>query len=332
MADVSHYSKFAEKMFQKDSKYIPQILKMMVDERQAELLISLPGNVEGLAEKLSRAAGEIEVDLKDMFIKGLAFKKEKGGVLSWRGPSNIVQFHDASLLWPDASQEFIDLWVKYMEIEWPDMARMAAKAMPNPVFRVIPVGSSLDETKSQVLALDDINKLVDSATKYAVTKCTCRLTMKKCDRPLENCIQLNKGAEYAIERGTGRELTKQETLKLIDEAHEAGLVSVTMNMKNLEKVHVICNCCGCCCESLPLIINERVMLNGPSRFRAEVDADSCSACGDCEDRCWFNAIEVKDDSAVVDEEICMGCGLCVTTCPEKSITMIEARDPSFIPG
>jgi len=331
MADVSPYNKFAEKMFQKDSKYLPEILKSMIDARQAELLVSLPGTVEDLSEKLSRPAGEIEKDLKDMFIKGLTFKKEKGGVLVWRGPSNIVQFHDASLLWPEAPREFIDLWVKYMEIEWPDMARLAAKVMPVPTFRVIPVGNSLDEDKSRVLALDEIKKIVDSATKLAVTNCTCRLTMKKCDRPVENCIQLNRGAEYALERGTGRELTVKETMRLIEEAHEAGLVSVTMNMKNLEKVHVICNCCGCCCETLPFIINDRAMLNAPSRFCAEVDADSCSTCGDCEDRCWFNAIEVKNDAAEVDEEICMGCGLCVSTCPEEAITMIEVRGPDFIP-
>jgi Pyruvate/2-oxoacid:ferredoxin oxidoreductase delta subunit len=332
MADVSPYNKFAERMFQKDSKYIPDILKMMVEDPQAELLIALPGSVEDMAAKLSRSEQEIEADLKDMFMKGLTFKREKGGVMMWKAASSIIQFHDASILWPDAPQEFLDLWTKYMEDEWPNMARLAAKMMPNPVFRVIPVGKSIEDTKSQVLALDDINKLLDSATKYAVTKCTCRMTMKKCDRPLENCIQLNRGAEYAIERGTGKELTKEETIKLIDEAHEAGLISVTMNMKNMEKVHVICNCCGCCCESLPFIINERVMLNAPSRFCAEVDTDSCSSCGDCEDRCWFNSIEVKDGAAVVDKETCMGCGLCVTTCPEDSISMIEVRDESFIPG
>jgi NAD-dependent dihydropyrimidine dehydrogenase PreA subunit len=331
MADANAYLTFAERMFQKDSKYIPDILKMMINDDQAELLVSLPGTAGEMAEKLGRPVDEIEADLKDMFFKGLTFKKPKGDDTLWRAPSSIVQFHDASILWPDAPQEFIDLWVRYMEDEWPNMARMAAKITKKPFFRVVPVNKSIDETKTQVIALDDISKVVGSAKRFAVTRCTCRMTMKKCDRPVENCIQLNRGADYAIERGSGREISKEECLQLLQEAHDAGLVSVTMNMTRLEKVHVICNCCGCCCESLPFIIEEDLALNAPSRFCAEVDADLCSSCGDCEDRCWFNAIAVNGDTAEVNADKCMGCGLCVPTCPEEAITLIEAREPGFIP-
>ena len=67
MAEVSHYRKFAEKMFQKDSKYIPEILKMMINEAQAELLVTLPGTPDDMAGRLNRPADEIEADLKDMF-------------------------------------------------------------------------------------------------------------------------------------------------------------------------------------------------------------------------------------------------------------------------
>ncbi len=332
MAEVSHYRKFAEKMFQKDSKYIPEILKMMINDAQAELLMSLPGTVKDMAGKLNRSEDEIESDLKDMFRKGLTFKREKEGVVTWRGPGHIVQFHDAAILWPEAPQEFLDLWVKYMEDEFPAMARMVAKISPKPVFRVIAVNQSLDSVRNKVIAPDEVMEIINAAKRFAVTKCTCRMTMKKCDRPVENCIQLNRGADYAIERGSGREITKEECLELIKQAEEAGLVHATMNMTNLGKVHVICNCCGCCCEALPYIINEGLPMNAPSRFRAEVNADTCSACGDCEDRCWFNAIAVGDEVAEVNAEKCMGCGLCVTDCPEDAITMVEAREPGFIPG
>ena len=48
----------------------------------------------------------------------------------------------------------------------------------------------------------------------AVTKCTCRLTAHKCDRPLEACLQVNRAAQYSIDRGTGREVSKEEALKI----------------------------------------------------------------------------------------------------------------------
>jgi Pyruvate/2-oxoacid:ferredoxin oxidoreductase delta subunit len=301
------YVTFAERMFQKDSKYIPEILKSLVNDEQAELLVSLPGTAAEMAKKLGRPVEEIEADLKDMFYKGLTFKKVREDDILWRSPRHLIQFHDATILWPEAGRDLFDLWAKYMEEEWPELARMAAKATPKPHARIVPVMKSIETGKAQVLAPDDINKLVEEAYRYAVTKCTCRLTMKKCDGPIEVCLQLNRGADYT-----------------------AGLVHVTMNKTGVG--NVICNCCGCCCQSFPLLISEGLPLNDPSRFRPEVDADACSSCGDCEEACWFNAIAVNADAAEVNADKCMGCGLCVPACPEEAITLIEAREPSFIPG
>jgi len=332
MTDASPYQTFAERMFQKDSKYIPEILKRLIDDRQAELLLALPGTAQEMADKLGRPADEVEADLKEMFYKGLTFKRVKDGATTWRAPAHVLQFHDATILWPEAPKELLELWVKYTEDEWPAMARMAAKLTPKPTFRVVPVEKSIGPAKNQVIAPDEITNVVDAAYRFAVTKCTCRYIMHKCDSPVENCIQLNRGADYAIERGSGREIDKDECFKILKEAEDAGLVHLTMNNTKLDRVHVICNCCGCCCVTLPYVISEGLALNAPSRFRAEVDADSCSACGDCEDRCWFNAIAVGDaDAAEVDEEKCMGCGLCVEPCPEEAIAMAEAREPGYIP-
>ena len=45
------YLTFAERMFQKDSKYIPEILKSLVNDEQAELLVSLPGTAAEIDRK-----------------------------------------------------------------------------------------------------------------------------------------------------------------------------------------------------------------------------------------------------------------------------------------
>ncbi|MBW1894632.1 MAG: 4Fe-4S binding protein, partial [Deltaproteobacteria bacterium] len=71
----------------------------------------------------------------------------------------------------------------------------------------------------------------------------------------------------------------------------------------------------------------------PSRYKPEIDAELCSACGTCEERCWFDTIKVGDnDIAEVDAEKCLGCGQCAIGCPEEAITMVEVRTPDFIPG
>ena len=41
--------------------------------------------------------------------------------------------------------------------------------------------------------------------------------------------------------------------------------------------------------------------------------------------------EKNEDIAMADEEKCLGCGLCAIGCPEEVITMVEIREPSFIP-
>jgi Pyruvate/2-oxoacid:ferredoxin oxidoreductase delta subunit len=330
MSETTAYQKFAEMMLHKESQVIPKILQCMITDEQAEMLVSLPGTAAQMAEKSGRKVAAVRNDLNDMFRKGLAFKKEKDGEVLWRAPAHIAQFHDASILWPEAPAEFYDLWSTYMESEWPNLAPVLTELMPRPFTRVIPVGKSVEAGKVQVLAPENVREIIESAARLAVTRCTCRLTMRKCDAPLEACLQINRGADYTIERGSGREITKNEALEIVESAEDAGLVHVTMNKAGVG--HFICNCCGCCCQSFTLLIADSLPICDPSRYRPEVDIDVCSGCGTCEERCWFDAIAVSEnEAAVVVTEKCLGCGQCAVGCPEEAIRMIEVREPDFIP-
>ena len=330
MNEHSAYRKFAATMLQEDSEYIPQILRCMINDAQAELLVSLPGTAAQMAEKLDRSVDAVHADLSDLFRKGLAFKKEKKEGVLWRAPAHLAQFHDASILWPEAPAEFYDLWANYMEKDWPKLAPVLTKLMPRPYTRVIPVGKSVETGKVQVLAPENVRNIIDDASRLAVTQCTCRLSMRKCDSPVEVCLQINRAADYTIERGSGREITRAEAHKTISETEAAGLVHVTMNKANVG--HFICNCCGCCCQSFTLLIADGLPICDPSRYRPEVSIDLCSGCGTCEERCWFDAISVSEQQvATIMNDKCLGCGQCAIGCPEEAIQMIEAREPDFIP-
>jgi NAD-dependent dihydropyrimidine dehydrogenase PreA subunit len=240
-----------------------------------------------------------------------------------------MQFHDASILWPEAPREFLDLWQEFMEKEWPAFSEMVDKMMPKPVTRIIPVSESMD-TRQQILAYEDVRQIIEDSDTIAVTNCTCRLTARKCDRPVEICLQIGKAGEYTIDRGSGRGIDKEEALSLLKKAEEAGLIHTTMN--KAADSHFICNCCNDCCMIFPMLIDRRLNMCDPSRYVAKVDAELCDGCGECEERCYFDALKIDSGVAVIDGEACMGCGLCQVVCPTGAIVLVPVRDPDFIPS
>ena len=54
---------------------------------------------------------------------------------------------------------------------------------------------------------------------------------------------------------------------------------------------------------------------------AAVDAEKCSACGECVEACPLEAISVPENVAVVDEGTCGDCGACVEVCPTQAIAV-----------
>jgi Na+-translocating ferredoxin:NAD+ oxidoreductase RNF subunit RnfB len=287
----------------------------------------LPGQVKELAEKLGRGEEDIAKSIQELFVKGLVFPSFKTDPPSYRMGRDMIQFHDATILWPEAPREFLDLWQEWTDVEWPKMAEDFSKVMPRPGMRVIPVGVSF-RPEGQVLAYEDVKDIIGNARELAVVKCTCRLAAQNCDRSLEVCLQVNNAAAYAVARGVGRKLTKDEALAVMRQAEEEGLIHTTFNQRSVD--HVICNCCGDCCQFLPVLIKYGTNVVEPSRFLATVDAELCDACETCVERCYFGAIEV-DDTAVISTEKCLGCGLCQVACPNEAIALKEIREKDYVP-
>ena len=311
------------------SERIMQLWAMLCSPEEAGLLLALPATADELAAKTGRDAGDVQKALDALFVKGVVFEREKDGAITYNRPKNFVQFHDASILWPQATQEFIDLWKEFMDEEYPAFLNMLGAAGLGPFLRVIPIKKAL-HSRPEVLPYEHAAQMIQEASALAVTNCTCRLTQKKCDGPLEVCLQINRGAEYAIKRGTGRALTKDEALAVLDVAEEAGLIHLSENRARAG--NVICNCCTCCCMAMePLIHGGNKAFAAPSRYRAAIDAAACENCGDCIERCPASAISPSGETHAVDPESCIGCGLCMSVCPADAIELEQVQPPEFIP-
>ena len=57
---------------------------------------------------------------------------------------------------------------------------------------------------------------------------------------------------------------------------------------------------------------------------------ACIGYGSCVDVCKFDAIHVVDGLAVVDSEKCTACGACVDICPQHSISLVAAKQRTFV--
>lgn len=324
----SPYEELAGRIDAEGSTFIPRLFEMIADQDEARLMLAMPATAPELSRSTQIPEDRVDEMLKLLFHKGLAFYSKRTDPPTWRMCRSVGQFHDASILWPGASPSFMALWSEYCDTEWIDASEAAARAHPGPHMRVIPIDTAVPSDQ-EVLAFEDVKAIAENARRLAVVPCPCRVAANKCDKPREVCMQLNRAADYAIERGTGREISAAEAVGILQESQAAGLVHMTVNTKSAE--HVICNCCGCCCIMIPVLVQRGVGMLGPSRYLAHVDATGCTACGTCEDVCPFEAVTLAD-TALIDAEKCFGCGVCAGACPEEVITLHSVRAPDSVPG
>ena len=331
MTDKDIYQQLAESIMAGDSKYIPELFRLMADETEAKIVLaaSPPATADELSEKTGIAKVDVEKMLGPLCNKGLIFKSRKENITRFYGPRNIIQFKDATVLTEGISHEFLDLMKKHNEEEWPDYLKLIESVLPNHANRVIPVNISV-EPEAQILAFEDIKHIVNSAKTLSVTKCTCRFVHGDCGKPVDVCIQVDRSAEYAIERGSGRKIDAEEALDIMRICEEEGLVHVADNKPVVG--HVICNCCDDCCINWPWDKKSPSKLVAPSRFSAEVDPALCTFCDECIERCYFDAISMNGENgaAIVTKENCMGCGLCLVPCKSNAIKLLETRGENFI--
>jgi len=335
MQDV--YVVLAEKLGYGGSERLAKVLKRLMDREEAEIVASLPCPVAELARKVGKEEGKVNDMLSGLFRKGVVFMTSKG----YRFARDIFQLHDATAtdvrsdeVW---GRELLDLWEDFCQSEWYADWAKNVETWTMPMWRVVPARKAVSKG-TKLLPSEDVQAILDKATKFALGHCSCRRISGRCDFPADVCLQVNRGAEYAIARGSGKELTREEAMEVMDTAEQAGLIHSVFNSS--EVASVICNCCTDCCIFYYPLGRYGVLEKGVarSRFQAEVDKAICKGCQTCVERCPFEAVEMvrvsgeKKLKAQITSEKCFGCGVCAVGCESEAIKLIEVRLPDYIPA
>jgi len=330
MAATDVYAELMERLRFPKSECMFRILQKLVTPEEGKLLLELPAEPAELAHRTGLDEEIVRTKLQEFQEKGVAIKTKKGVQFA----RDVIQLHDATLSsaekWVDS--ELLDLWKEFYEVEWlQTMASIPRDSYVKSV-RVLPALKAIEQ--SPEVSADDltpeenIRELIKGADLIAVVPCTCRRSLRRCDAPVDICLQFNRGAEYAIDRGAGRKLSAEEAIAIADEAEDVGLIH-TWPFALSASLREICNCCRDCCILFDpgLRLGTIGQVLEKARFRAEVNRDLCTGCQDCVERCFFEAIDMtkslpgKKLKATVDHEKCFGCGVCVVACEPGAITM-----------
>ena len=192
-------------------------------------------------------------------------------------------------------------------------------------MRTIPVNARFVPDRL-VGRYDDARRLIEEgAGPWAARNCVCRQGQDLLGEPCRQtsarrvCLTIGSAARATVASGDGNALTRDETLALLDRAERDGMV---LQPANAQAPLFMCFCCGCCCGMLRAakqFPNPAEYLQ--SNYQAVVDAELCSECGTCHERCPMDALHAGDGATAVDLDRCIGCGLCVCTCPTEAVTL-----------
>ncbi len=360
-AATDDYGVLAERLGFQGSDRLCAVLKNLMTPEQAKITAALPGDAEEVATKTSLGVEKVRETLDDLFFMGVIFPKGDFKKREYyRFARSAGQFHDSTQasqkLDPDSEEDnkFFSLWHDFALNELYPVMGKAFGASTKPPWRIVPSYKAL-EGLPDVDPSEDFRELLKAQDLIAVVPCPCRYRTHAVGEPCAHmdeletwtCFQFNRGADYAITRGSGKQLSTEEALEVLDKIEERSLLHIWSNSTQSAGSRFSCQCCSDCCLTYVPLDMAGIPIGKvweKSRYEASVDQEKCDGCQDCIERCHFDAIELvkpekkaggkksKKLKAVIDAEKCWGCGVCVPGCKEVNAISFKAVRPlDFIP-
>ena len=164
-------------------------------------------------------------------------------------------------------------------------------------MHVIPVEKAIP-AQAQSLSIEHISHWLKKYEGHiGVGVCSCRRAQSvrgegSGDVESEWCIGVGDFADYVNEVGTGRPISYEEAMEILQKAEDNGYVHQITNIDGENKIFAICNCAPGVCYAL----RTSQLFNTPNMSRsayiAHVDKENCVACGKCVEVCPAGAVKL----------------------------------------
>jgi len=242
----------------------------------------------------------------------------------WAGPTD-----------DEPARRMARLVLDYFTVE---TTRQVYGGVPTKAFRYAPGDLRVEVPLQGVFPGEMIEPVVAAAGKIAVAHCPCRTSARilgrtDCDHSLEVCLKYDEMAEFVLDHGLARPVSRDEALSILKKSEEEGLVHMVDNAAG--EIKHTCNCCGHYCWNVGIIRRRKIPRDVLMAvyFIRETDSEACLGCGACADICPVEAVAVENEKAVVDKDWCIGCGVCAGVCPAEAVSLshrTEARPPETV--
>lgn len=315
-----------------------EILRENLNPYEAEIALALPTgiipffpvHVDEILSRVAMSRTELEPALERLAQKGILYvgptpSGEKGYALLHVGFGFPQTFFWKGEDTPHA-RKMAALVAKYFNRQ----VTQEAYGSETKQYRYIPVGKSVKADLQAVFPVQLMEQVITHARRIAVAHCPCRVSYRLvgrgCEHPTEVCMKFDELADFVLDRGLARELSKEEALDVIRITEEAGLVHFVDNAEGEIKHN--CNCCGCACWNVGNIRRRKIPRDAimATYFMRDTDSEECTGCGECAAICPVEAVQMIDDLPVTDREWCIGCGVCATVCPTDAVVLNVRED------
>ena len=283
----------------------------------AEIMLKMGLRKPKTTAEIAKLTGKSE----ERVVELLTDAAEKGIVeYNWENPAHEKQWY-VQLFVPGIAE--MTNMVRWQVEKYPELADAFDKMTFLPLegkthlippggdgigMHVLPVEQAI-ATNNQSVSIEHISHWLDKYDgKLSVGYCSCRNARRLYGQGSgeiqdDCCIGLGDFAEYLIETGKGRPITKQEALDICKRAEDNGYVHQVTNIDGQDKIFGLCNCDIGVCFALRTSQYFNTPNLSASSYRAHVNKENCVACGKCVEVCPAGAVKLGQKLCTKNGEV-----------------------------